>query len=131
MAALPENYIDLTKKMAFAQLATLMPDGSPHVAPVWFEYDGKNILINSAKGRVKDKNIRRDPRVGIDILDPDNPYRHLSIRGRVVEITEKGADEHIDKLAKKYTGQDKYAHRGPGEVRVLYKIEPEHIYSMG
>jgi PPOX class probable F420-dependent enzyme len=131
VAALPKDYIDLTKKKAFAQLATLMPDGSPHVAPVWFEYDGKNILINSAKGRVKDKNIRRDPRVGIDILDPDNPYRHLSIRGRVVEITEKGADEHIDKLAKKYTGLDKYPHRGPGEVRVLYKIEPEHIYSMG
>jgi len=131
VAALPENYIDLTQKKAFAQLATLMPDGSPHVAPVWFEYDGKNILINSAKGRVKDKNIRRDPRVGLDILDPDNPYRHLSIRGRVVEITEKGADEHIDKLAKKYIGQDKYPHRGPDEVRVLYKIEPEHIYSMG
>ncbi len=74
--------MDLTEKKAFAQLATLMPDGSPHVAPVWFEYDGKHILINSAKGRVKDKNIRRDPRVGIDILDPDNPYRHLSIRGQ-------------------------------------------------
>jgi PPOX class probable F420-dependent enzyme len=131
VAEIPENYIDLTNKKAFAQLATLMPDGSPHVAPVWFEYDGKNILINSAKGRVKDKNIRRDPRVGIDIVDPDNPYRHLSIRGRVVEITEKGADEHIDKLAKKYTGQDKYPNRAPGEVRVLYKIEPEHTYSMG
>ena len=131
MAAFPEKFLDLTQKKAFAQLATLMPDGSPHVAPVWFEYDGKNILINTAKGRVKDKNMRRDPRVGIDILDPDNPYRHLSIRGRVVEITEKGADEHIDKLAKKYTGLDKYPHRAPGEVRVLYKIEPEHTYSMG
>jgi PPOX class probable F420-dependent enzyme len=129
--AIPENYLDLTQKKAFAQLATLMPDGSPHVAPVWFEYDGQNIVINSAKGRVKDKNIRRDPRVGIDILDPDNPYRHLSIRGRVVEITEKGADEHIDKLTKKYTGQDKYPYRGQGEVRVIYKIEPEHTYSMG
>jgi hypothetical protein len=80
---------------------------------------------------VKDKNIRRDPRVGIDILDPDNPYRHLSIRGRVVEITEKGADELIDKLSKKYTGLDKYAHRAPGEVRVLYKIEADHSHAMG
>ncbi len=131
MAAIPENYLDLTKKKAFAQFATLMPDGSPHVSPVWFEYDGKYILINSAKGRVKDRNIRRDPRVGIDILDPDNPYRHLSIRGRVVDITEQGADEHIDKLAKKYRGMDKYPNRRPDEVRVIYKIEPEHSYSMG
>lgn len=131
MAAIPENYLDLTRKKAFAQLATLMPDGSPHVAPVWFEFDGKDILINSAKGRVKDKNMRRDPRVGIDILDPDNPYRHLSIRGRVVEITENGAEEHIDKLAKIYIGQDRYPYRGPGEVRVIYKIEPERTYSMG
>ena len=127
----PEKYVDLLQKKTFANLGTLMPDGSPQVTPVWFEYDGQNILINSAKGRVKDKNIRRDPRVGIDILDPDNPYRHLSIRGRVTEITEKGADEHIDKLTKKYTGQDKYPYRGPGEVRVIYKIEPERIASMG
>ena len=131
MAAIPEKYLDLTEKKAFAQLATLMPDGSPHVAPVWFEYDGEYILINSAKGRVKDRNIRRDPRVGIDVIDPDNPYRHLSIRGRVVDITEHGADEQIDKLTKKYMGQDKYPYRGPGEVRVLYRIEPESTYSMG
>jgi PPOX class probable F420-dependent enzyme len=130
-AAIPEKYLDLTEKKALAQLATLMPDGSPHVAPVWFEYDGKNILINTAKGRVKDKNMRRDPRVGIDIIDPDNPFRHLSIRGKVVEITEKGADELIDKLSKKYIGQDKYPYRGPGEVRVTYKIEPVHTHSMG
>ena len=131
MAAIPENYLDLTKKKAFAQLATLMPDGSPHVAPVWFEYDGEYILINSARGRGKDRNIRRDPRVGIDVIDPDNPYRHLSIRGRVVNITEEGADAQIDKLTKKYMGQDKYPYRGPGEVRVLYRIEPESTYSMG
>jgi len=131
MAGIPEKYLDLTKKKAFAQLATLMPDGSPHVAPVWFEYDGKNILINSAKGRVKDRNIRRDPRVGIDIVDPENPYRHLSIRGRVVDITEAGADEHIDKLTKTYTGREKYPYREPGEVRVLYRIETEHAYAMG
>ena len=131
MATIPENYLDLTQKKAFAQLATLMPDGSPHVAPVWFEYDGKHIIINSAKGRVKDRNIRRDPRVGIDVVDPENPYRHLSVRGRVVDITENGADEHIDKLTKKYRGLDKYPNRTPGEVRVIYRIEPEHTYSMG
>jgi PPOX class probable F420-dependent enzyme len=131
VAAIPENFLDLTQKKAFAQFATLMPDGSPHVSPVWFEYDGKFIVINSAKGRVKDRNVRRDPRVGIDIVDPDNPYRHLSIRGRVVEITEQGADNQIDKLAKKYLGVDKYPNRTPQEVRVIYRIEPEHSYSMG
>ena len=131
MPAIPEKFLDLTQKKAFAQLATLMPDGTPHVSPVWFDYDGKNIVVNSAKGRVKDKNVRRDPRVGIDIVDPDNPYRHLSIRGRVVEITENGADAHIDKLAKKYLGVDTYPNRGNGEVRVIYKIAPERTYSMG
>ena len=131
MATIPEKYQDLLQKKAFAQLATLMPDGSPHVAPVWFEFDGQNIVINTAKGRVKDKNMRRDPRVGLDILDPDNPYRHLSIRGRVVDVTEQGADAHIDKLTKKYIGQDRYPHRTPGEVRVLCRIEPEHLHAMG
>ena len=131
MAAIPDKYLDLTKKKAFAQLATLMPDGSPHVSPVWFEYDGKNIVINSAKGRVKDKNMRRDPRVGLDIVDPENPYRHLSIRGRVVEITEKGSDDHIDKLAKNYLGLDTYPNRKAGEVRVIYRIEPERTFMMG
>jgi PPOX class probable F420-dependent enzyme len=131
LAAIPESYLDLTKKKALAQLATLMPDGTPQVSPVWFEYDGTNIVINTAKGRVKDKNMRRDPRVGMDIVDPENPYRHLSIRGRVVEITEKGADEHIDHMAKIYIGQDKYPFRAPGEVRVIYKIAPEHTHSMG
>jgi PPOX class probable F420-dependent enzyme len=131
MAAIPDQFQDLLRKKAFAQLATLMPDGSPQVSPVWFDYDGQNILINSAKGRVKDQNMRRDSRVGLDIMDPDNPYRHLSIRGRVVDITEKGADDHIDKLTKKYIGQDKYPYRGNGEVRVIYKIQPERAYSMG
>jgi PPOX class probable F420-dependent enzyme len=131
VAAIPESFMDLTQKKAFAQFATLMPDGSPHVSPVWFDYDGRDIIINSAKGRVKDRNVRRDPRVGIDIVDPDNAYRHLSIRGRVVDITEKGADEHIDKLAKKYMGLDKYPKRSAGEVRVIYRIEPERSHTMG
>lgn len=130
MAAIPEKYRDIVDKKAFAQLATLMPDGSPHVAPVWFEYDGTHIVINSAKGRVKDKNMRRDPRVSMDIIDPDNPYRHLSIRGKVVDITENGAVDHINKLSKKYIGQD-YPYRQPGEVRVIYKIAPEQTHTMG
>jgi PPOX class probable F420-dependent enzyme len=129
--AIPEKYHDLLNKKAFAQLATIMPDGTPQVSPVWFEYDGKNIVINSAKGRVKDRNMRRDPRVGLDIQDPDNPYRHLSIRGRVVQITEDGADAHIDKLTQKYINQDRYPYRGQGEVRVIYRIQPEAAHTMG
>ena len=131
MAAIPEKYRDIVDKKAFAQLATLMPDGSPHVSPVWFEYDGNHIVINSAKGRVKDKNMRRDPRVGMDIIDPDNPYRHLSIRGKVVDITENGAVEHINKLSKKYIGQDKYPWSRPGEVRVTFEITPTAVQAMG
>jgi len=131
MTGIPENFQDLFSKKAFAQLATLMADGSPHVSPVWVEYDGQRIVINTAKGRVKDRNMRRDARVSMDLVDPDNPYRHLSIRGRVVDISEKGADDHIDKLAKKYLNLDSYPRRKPGEVRVIYKIEPEHTHAMG
>jgi PPOX class probable F420-dependent enzyme len=131
MATIPEKFRDLFKKRAFASLATTMPNGSPQVTPVWIDYDGKHVIFNSAKGRQKDRNVRREPRVALAIVDPENPYRFLEIRGRVVEITEKGADEHIDKMAKKYMGKDKYPGRAPGEVRVLYKIEPEHTTSMG
>jgi PPOX class probable F420-dependent enzyme len=129
MATIPDNFLDLFQKKAFAQLATMMPDGSPQVTPVWCDFDGQNVLINSAKGRVKDKNMRRNPVVAISIQDPDNPYRHLSIKGKVVDITEDGADAHIDKLAKKYTGKDVYPNRRPGEVRVIYRIQPEKIFT--
>ncbi|HZQ92524.1 MAG TPA: PPOX class F420-dependent oxidoreductase [Terriglobales bacterium] len=130
-ASIPEKFADLLKKVAFANLATLMPSGQPQVTPVWFDYDGRNLIVNSARGRQKDKNVRRDPRVSLSIQDPDNPYRYLEIRGKVVDITENGADAHIDKMAKKYLGKDKYPGRSPGEVRVLYKIEPERFSSMG
>jgi len=129
--AIPEKYRDLFSKRAFASLATLMPDGSPQVTPVWCDLEGDRVLINSAKGRQKDRNLRRDPRVALSIFDPDNPYRYLEIRGRVVEITEEGADQHIDKMAKKYLGVNSYPYRKPTEVRVLYKIQPEHTTMMG
>jgi PPOX class probable F420-dependent enzyme len=131
MAAIPEKYRDLFNKPAFANLATLMPNGSPQVTPVWVDYDGKHVIFNSAKGRQKDRNVRREPRVALTIMDPENPYRYVEVRGRVKEITEKGADAHIDKMAKKYLNKDKYPFRQPGEVRVLYKIEPEHTQAMG
>lgn len=128
---IPEKYRDLFSKRAFASLATLMPDGRPQVTPVWVDIEGDLILVNSAKGRQKDKNLRRDPRVSLAIIDPDNPYRFLELRGRVVEITEQGADAHIDKMAKKYLGQDKYPYRQASEVRVIYKIQTEHATMMG
>lgn len=130
-AVIPEKFQDLFQKKAFASLATLMPDGKPQVTPVWCDFDGQHVLVNSAKGRVKDRNMRRDPRVSMALIDPDNPYRYLQLQGRVVEITEEGADKHIDKLAKKYMGVDKYPLRQPGEVRVIYKIEPEKAQSLG
>jgi PPOX class probable F420-dependent enzyme len=128
---IPEKYADLLEKPAFGNLGTLMKDGSPQVTPVWVDYDGKYVRFNSALGRVKDKNIRRDPRVSISLQDPANPYRYLEIRGRVVEITQNGADDHINKLSQKYLGKPVYPFRQPGEVRVLYKIEPEKVSSMG
>jgi len=130
-ATIPEQFKDLFTKVAFAHLATLMADGSPQVTPVWVDYDGAYVRVNSAKGRVKDKNMRRDRRVALSIQDPDNPYRYLAIQGDVVEITENGADAHIDALAKKYLGKERYPYRSPGEVRVIYKIRPNKASSSG
>ena len=129
--AVPEKYLDLFKKRAFASLATVMPDGRPQVTPVWCDWDGEHVLFNSAKGRQKDRNVRRDPRVSLALMDPENPYRYLEIRGTVVEITEDGAADHIDKMAKKYLDVDKYPYAQAGEVRVIYKIKPEHTTVMG
>lgn len=129
--AIPEKYKDLFEKKAFANLATVMPNGSPQVTPVWVDYDGNYVLVNSARGRQKDKNMKQNSTVALSILDPDNPYRYLEVRGNVAEITEEGAAEHIDKMAKKYMGVEKYPYRQEGEVRVLYKIEPTHFTSMG
>lgn len=130
MVEIPAPFRDLSNKKAFAHLATVMPDGRPQVSPVWFDFYDGCVRINSAKGRVKDRNMRRDPRVAVSIQDPDNPYRYLEIRGKVVEVTETGADAHIDALAKRYMGVDKYPLRKPGEVRVIYRIEPQHVATM-
>jgi len=126
---IPEQFRDLLQKRAFANLATLMPDGRPQVTPVWFDYDGKYFIVNTAKGRMKDRNMRREPRVSLAIMDPDNPYRYLEVRGRVAEVAENGAADHIDKLARKYLGVDKYPYAQPGEQRVMFKIEPERFSS--
>ena len=128
---LPARYLDLFEKKAFASLATVMPDGQPQVTPVWVDFDGTHLRVNSAKGRQKDLNMRARPQVALALIDPDNAYRYLEVRGRVVEITEDGADAHIDKLAKKYLGVDSYPLRNAKEQRVIYKIAPEHFSAMG
>ncbi|MGI9102436.1 MAG: PPOX class F420-dependent oxidoreductase [Terriglobales bacterium] len=129
---IPEKYLDLFKgKKAFASLATLMPDGRPQVTPIWFDYDGESVIFNSARGRLKDRNVRRDPRVTLTVMDPENPYRYVEVRGRVFDITQEGADDSINKLAKKYLDKDVYPFRQPGEVRVLYKVRPEHVHGNG
>lgn len=129
--AIPEQYKDLLEKKAFAHLGTTLANGNPQVTPVWFDHDGTNIRVNSAKGRLKDKNMRSRPQVALAISDPENPYRYMEIRGKVAQITEEGADAHIDSLAKRYLGQDKYPFRQPGEVRVIYTIVIEHVSTMG
>jgi PPOX class probable F420-dependent enzyme len=132
MAAIPQTHTDLlTTKPSFANLATLNTDGSPQVTPVWVDFDGTNVIINTAKGRVKAKNLAREPRVALSISDPENPYRYLGIQGKVVEMTEQGGDAHIDKMAKKYMGKDTYPYRSPGEVRLLVKIAPEKVHTNG
>jgi PPOX class probable F420-dependent enzyme len=132
MAVIPEQYLDLLQqKKAFANLATIMKDGSPQVTPVWFDYTGDMIRVNTAKGRVKARNLKEGASVALSIMDPDNPYRYIQLRGRVKRVSEAGADQHIDPLAKKYLGKDKYPFAQPGDVRVMYEIEPRAANAMG
>ena len=128
----PASFMDImTQKKSFAHLATLMQDGTPQVTPVWFDMSGDKVRVNTARGRVKDRNMQKNAAVALSVTDPDNPYRHVAIRGRISNITEEGADAHIDSLAQKYLGQDKYPMRRPGEVRVIYEIEPTSVATMG
>lgn len=130
MAGIPDSHKDILTKKAFAHLATVGSDGTPQVTPVWVDFDGTHVRFNTARGRIKDRNLARNPKVALAVQDPDNPYRYIQIRGRVVESTESGADAHIDSLAQKYLGQDKYPYRQPGEVRVMYKVLPERTHVM-
>jgi PPOX class probable F420-dependent enzyme len=128
---IPARFLELFQKKSFGHLATLLPNGTPQTSPVWVDFDDTYVLVNSARGRLKDKNMRQRPQVALSIQDPDDPYRYLEVRGRVVEITEQGAEEHIDRLAKRYLGLDRYPYRQPGEVRVIYKIKPERTSAQG
>jgi PPOX class probable F420-dependent enzyme len=130
MKAIPQSHQDLLKDetKACAYLATTMKDGTPQVTPLWFDVEGDYIRINSAKGRLKDKNMRARPNVAILISDPNDWYRYVQIRGHIVEITEVGADEHINKLNMKYHDGEPWRPR-PGQVRVIYKIQPEKVFA--
>ena len=132
MAQIPADAQYLFEGVHFAHVATINHDGSPQVTPVWIDHEGDTVLMNTARDRVKDRNLRRDPRVSISIIDAEKPYQPLTIRGRAIELTEDGADEHIDKLAKRYLDEDVYPFRGEGEVRVLVRIEPDKVaYGLG
>lgn len=131
MAVIPDNYLDLvTTKKSFAHIATIMPDGSPQVTPVWLDYADGVIRVNTARGRVKDRNMKVGSHVALSIQDPDNAYRYVQIRGKVARASEDGADAHIDSLAKKYMGVDSYPFRTPTEKRVIYFIEPASAQGM-
>jgi len=130
---IPETHMDLISDdvQSYAYLATSMPDGSPQVTPVWFNTDDMHLLINSAKGRVKDRNMRARPNIAVAIHSQDKPYRYIQLRGEVVEITEVDARQHINELSKKYTGNPHYTLNDPDEVRVIYKLLPKRIHVMG
>jgi PPOX class probable F420-dependent enzyme len=121
----------LLKEPVFGQIATLQPDGSPQVTQVWLDTDGKHVLVNTTGNAQKAKNVRRDARVAVNLHDPKNPWRVANIQGSVVESTNEGAEQHIDELAKRYLGKDEYPFRRPGEKRLLLKIEPKRIHTMG
>lgn len=130
-AQIPEAYSDLVERPITVSLATLLPSGQPQVTPVWVGYDGTYLIVNTVKDRRKFKDMEANPRVTVLAVDPENPYRYMEVRGRVVRTSEQGADENIDKLAKKYLGVDKYPFSAPGEQRVMCYIEPEHVEAQG
>ncbi len=129
---LTEDDLRILKSRSFAHFTTLMPDGSPHSSPVWIDVDPGSglILVNSREGRVKPRNVRRDPRVAISVADPEDPYHALMVQGRVVEITHDDGEEHIDELSRRYWGHD-YRNHDPEHPRVIIKIRPERIVHYG
>jgi PPOX class probable F420-dependent enzyme len=128
MASIPEEFQDLFEKPTFAHIATLWPDGAPHVTPVWVDYDpdSSRLLVNTERDRRKEKNVRNDPRVGVSMTDPDNPYRMVSVTGEVDEITTEGAREHIDELTERYMGKAEYPNPIETE-RVVLSIRIDRV----
>lgn len=128
---IPEEHLDILKKKGFAHVATIGPGGEPHSTPVWYGWDGEHLLFSQTKARQKYRNLRRNPRVAISVLDPDNPYHYLEIRGVVSAIEDDIDFAFIDSMTKKYIGQEKYPWHQPGDERVIVKVIPLHLTSMG
>lgn len=128
MGSIPDDFHELFEKETFAHVATLTEEGLPHVTPVWIDYDAADdrLLVNTERGRQKARNARNDPRVGVSMTDPDDPYRHLSVIGEVAEITTEGAREHIDELARRYMDVDEYPNPIETE-RVILRIRPDRV----
>lgn len=127
MAELSENQAALFLARNFANVATIRPDGTPHVSPVWVDFDGEDVIFNTALGRAKERHLRRDPRLTISVVDHENPYQYVEVTG-TAELTEEGADDHIDRMSQKYRGVAKYASRQPGERRVLVRVRAERVF---
>lgn len=125
-ASLSDDVLALLRRPLMAHVATVMPDGTPQSTPVWIDTDGTDVLFNTAKGRVKHRNLLQNPAVALSFVDDENPYRMIEIRGRA-ELTEEGADEHIDAMARKYLGQDSYPFRQPGEERIIVRVSPTAV----
>ncbi|MDQ2808803.1 MAG: PPOX class F420-dependent oxidoreductase [Chloroflexota bacterium] len=131
MTIIPESHSDILETKALAHIATIGPQGEPQNNPVWFDWDGQYLLFSQTKGRQKYHNLERDPRVAISIVDPENPYRYLEIRGRLVRVDEDPNLDFINRMAKKYMGKDKYPWHQPTDERVVMVVEPEHTTTMG
>lgn len=131
MATIPAQYNDLFERPVLLSLATLMSDGQPQVTPVWGDFDGTHIRINTAAGRQKHKNMAERPQVTVMLLDPENSQRYIEVRGEVTTISAEGGDAHIDALAKKYIGADIYPYRNPAETRVICYLEPQKVTAQG
>lgn len=133
MEPIPDSFLDLFERKTVAHFATMMPDGTPQVTPVWIDVDDEGyVLVNTARNRQKDKNVQQNPKVGVSIPDPEDPYRYLSIRGEVEEVTNEGAIDHIDSLTQRYFEREEYPHHGEevGE-RVIIRIRPDRVVSSG
>jgi PPOX class probable F420-dependent enzyme len=130
-AQLSSGVLKLFSEPNIGHVATVMPNGAPQVTPVWVDTDGAHVIFNTAEGRQKTRNLQRNSKVAVSITDRANPYSYVTVRGHVVEVTRQGADDHIDKMAKKYINQDRYPYRRPGEQRIIVKILPEKVTGQG
>ena len=131
MVAIPEEYTGLFARGTYGHLATVGPDGRPHAAPVWIDYDGEHLLVNTARGRRKERNVVRNPAVGVSVIDPDDFYRYLSAYGDVTDLREDGAVEHIHELSVRYTGEPYGNLDAEDGARVIIEITPEHVMASG